>query len=221
MKHLVIDEAMKELWQATRVGCLQYKVKVEQKNEEMWKYLKKDIFKKVKDDIFDYGVNDIPNIKESRMAYKAFGKDPSRYRVSSEALIRRIGQGKGLYEVNTVVDVNNLISIESGFSVGSYDTANIEEELVFRVGKEGETYKGIGKEEINIEFLPVLADEKGAIGSSTSDSERAIITAEAKEVLTLIYSFSDNKDLEKALKNAEKYLEQYAGASEITSWIVK
>ena len=194
---------------------------MEQKNEEMWKYLKKDIFKKVKDDIFDYGVNDIPNIKESRMAYKAFGKDPSRYRVSSEALIRRIGQGKGLYEVNTVVDVNNLISIESGFSVGSYDTANIEEELVFRVGKEGETYKGIGKEEINIEFLPVLADEKGAIGSSTSDSARAMITAEAKEVLTLIYSFSDNKDLEKALKNAEKYLEKYAGASEITSWIVK
>lgn len=118
-------------------------------------YLKKDIFKKAKDAIFDYGVNEIPNIKESRMAYKAFGKDPSRLRVSSEALIRRIrAWGKGLYEVNTVVDVNNLISIESGFSVGSYDTANIEEELVFRVGREGETYKGIGKEEINIESLP-------------------------------------------------------------------
>ena len=169
MKYLEIDQNMKELWPAVRVGCLQYKVKVEKKNEDMWKYLKKDIFKKAKDAIFDYGVNEIPNIKESRMAYKAFGKDPSRYRVSSEALIRRIGQGKGLYEVNTVVDVNNLISIESGFSVGSYDTANMEEELVFRVGREGETYKGIGKEEINIESLPVLADKKGAIGSSTSD----------------------------------------------------
>ena len=56
-----------------------YKVKVEKKNEEMWKYLKKDIFKKAKDDIFDYGINEIPNIKESRAAYKAFGKDPSRY----------------------------------------------------------------------------------------------------------------------------------------------
>ena len=75
----------------------------------------KGYFRKTKDEIFDYGVNEIPNIKESRAAYKAFGKDPSRYRVSSEALIRRIGQGKGLYEVNTVVDVNNLISIESGF----------------------------------------------------------------------------------------------------------
>lgn len=217
----MIDGAMKDLWSDVRVGCFQYKVSVEKKNEELWHYLKKDIFKKVKDAIFDYGVNEIPNIKESRMAYKAFGKDPSRYRVSSEALIRRIGQGKGLYEVNTVVDVNNLISIESGFSVGSYDASNIEDELVFRVGKPGETYKGIGKEEINIEALPVLADAKGAIGSSTSDSERAMITGKTEEVLTLIYSFSDNSDLEKALEYGEKYLEKYAGAKEIQSWIVK
>ena len=221
MKHLTIDKTMKEIWPDTRVGCLQYKVNVGKKNEELWKYLKKDIFKKTKDAIFDYGVNEIPNIKESRAAYKAFGKDPSRYRVSSEALVRRIGQGKGLYEVNTVVDVNNLISIESGFSVGSYDTSQIAEELVFRIGLEGETYKGIGKDEIKIDALPVLADEQGAIGSSTSDSERAMITEDAKEVLTLIYSFSGNDDLEKALESGKKYLETYAGAKEIESWIVK
>ena len=220
-KNLTIDSSMKSLWPAVRVGCFQYKVQVEKKNEDMWIYLKKDIFRKAKDDIFDYGVNDIPNIKESRAAYKAFGKDPSRYRVSSEALIRRIGQGKGLYEVNTVVDVNNLISIESGFSVGSYDVAHIEDELIFRVGRPGETYKGIGKDDINIEGLPVLADERGAIGSSTSDSERAMITEEAQEVLTLIYSFSANKDLEKAMEYGKNYLEKYAGATEVESWIVE
>ena len=149
-KNLVIDSRMKELWPAVRVGCLQYQVQVERKNPELWAYLKKEIYKKAKDAIFDYGVNEIPNIKESRAAYKAFGKDPSRYRVSSEALIRRIGQGKRLYEVNTVVDVNNLISIESGFSVGSYDAARMGEDLVFRIGEAGETYKGIGKEEIKL-----------------------------------------------------------------------
>ena len=203
---------MKKLWPATRVGCLQYRVKVEKKNEELWKYLKKDIFRKTKDEIFDYGVNEIPNIKESRAAYKAFGKDPSRYRVSSEALIRRIGQGKGLYEVNTVVDVNNLISIESGFSAGSYDVEKLGDRLVFRIGKKGETYQGIGKDEVNIEALPVLSDEEGAIGSSTSDSRRAMITEDAREVLTLIYSFSDNQDLEKAMESGKKYLEAYAKA---------
>lgn len=220
-KNLVIDSRMKELWPAVRVGCLQYQVQVEKKNPELWAYLKKEIYKKAKDAIFDYGVNEIPNIKESRAAYKAFGKDPSRYRVSSEALIRRIGQGKGLYEVNTVVDVNNLISIESGFSAGSYDTARMGEDLVFRIGEAGETYKGIGKEEIKIDALPVLADEQGAIGSSTSDSERAMITEDAQEVLTLIYSFSDNQDLEKALESGKRYLEQYAKTSGLQSWIVE
>ncbi len=219
-KHLQIDRVMKALWPAARVGCFQYKVQVGKKNEEMWKYLKKDIFKKVKDDIFDYGINEIPNIKASRQAYKAFGKDPSRYRVSSEALIRRIGQGKGLYEVNTVVDTNNLISIQSGFSVGSYDAGRISDELTFRIGRKGETYKGIGKDEVNIEGLPVLADESGAVGSSTSDSERAMITEQTGEVLTLIYSFSDNQDLEKAMDYGKEYLEKYAGAQDIQCWII-
>ena len=220
-KELRIDEEMKKLWPATRVGCLQYRVKVEKKNEELWEYLKKDIFRKTKDEIFDYGVNEIPNIKESRAAYKAFGKDPSRYRVSSEALIRRIGQGKGLYEVNTVVDVNNLISIESGFSAGSYDVEKLGDRLVFRIGKKGETYQGIGKDEVNIEALPVLSDEEGAIGSSTSDSRRAMITEDAREVLTLIYSFSDNQNLEKAMESGKKYLEAYAKAEDIQGWIVE
>ncbi len=220
-KELRIDEEMKKLWPATRVGCLQYRVKVEKKNEELWEYLKKDIFRKTKDEIFDYGVNEIPNIKESRAAYRAFGKDPSRYRVSSEALIRRIGQGKGLYEVNTVVDVNNLISIESGFSAGSYDVEKLGDRLVFRIGKKGETYQGIGKDEVNIEALPVLSDEEGAIGSSTSDSRRAMITEDAREVLTLIYSFSDNQDLEKAMESGKKYLEAYAKAEDIQGWIVE
>ena len=220
MKHLQIDQNMKALWPATRVGCFQYQVQVEKKNEEMWTYLKKDIFKRTKDAIFDYGINELPNIKEPRQAYKAFGKDPSRYRVSSEALIRRIGQGKGLYEVNTVVDVNNLISIQSGFSAGSYDASKIGEELIFRVGREYETYKGIGKDEIKIDGLPVLADDEGAIGSSTSDSERAMITGDTTEVLTLIYSFSENQDLERAIEYGSAYLEKYAGAKNLQCWIV-
>ena len=111
----------------------------------------------------------------------------------------------------TVVDVNNLISIESGFSVGSYDVSQISEELVFRIGQKGETYKGIGKDEIKIERLPVLADKDGAIGSSTSDSERAMITEDVTEVLTLIYSFSGNDGLEKHWNMAENIWKSMPG----------
>ena len=75
-KELKIDPAMKELWPDTKVGCFWYRVNVEQKNEALWSYLKKEIYKQVKDAIFDYGVNEIPNIKESRAAYKVSGYVP-------------------------------------------------------------------------------------------------------------------------------------------------
>ena len=220
-KNLVIDSRMKELWPAVRVGCLQYQVQVEKKNRNCGLTLRKRSIRRQKTPSSTMGSMRSPISKSPGRPTRRSGKDPSRYRVSSEALIRRIGQGKGLYEVNTVVDVNNLISIESGFSVGSYDTARMGEDLVFRIGEAGETYKGIGKEEIKIDALPVLADEQGAIGSSTSDSERAMITEDAQEVLTLIYSFSDNQDLEKALESGRRYLEQYAKTSGIQSWIVE
>lgn len=88
------------------------------------------------------------------------------------------------------------------------------------MGRDKETYKGIGKDEIKIDGLPVLADADGAIGSSTSDSERAMITKTAAEVLTLIYSFSQNQDLERAMEYGKAYLEKYAGARELQGWIV-
>ena len=162
-REIVIDGALKEKWPDTRLGCFLYTTNVEKKNEELWTYLKQTTFKIVRDRLFDMSVNEFPNIRESRSAYKAFGKDPSRYRVSSEALIRRVGQGKGLYQVNTVVDANNLISIESGFSVGSYDTEKLEGNLILRIGMPNETYKGIGKEELNIEGLPLICDERGLL----------------------------------------------------------
>ena len=74
MKHLIIDKTMKEIWPDTRVGCLQYRVKVEKKNEELWKYLKKDIFKKTRDAIFDNGTNEIPNVKRIQGSIQSIRK---------------------------------------------------------------------------------------------------------------------------------------------------
>lgn len=220
-REICIDRLMKEKWPDTRLGCFLYTTTVEEKNEELWRYLKQTTVKKIRDLLFDMGVNEIPNIKESRAAYKAFGKDPSRYRVSSEALIRRIGQGKGLYQVNSIVDVNNLLSIESGFSVGSYDTEHLQGDLTLRIGRPQETYKGIGKETLNIEGLPLICDEKGPVGSSTSDSERAMITEKSRTILTVIYSFSAGSELEKAIELGNVFLEKYAGAKDIRTWIVE
>ena len=102
-----------------------------------------------------------PNLGPSRAGCKACGKDPGRYRISSEALYRRLKQGKGLYAINSVVDANNIASLETGFSLGSYTLANLRGDITLRRGLPGETYEGIGKGGLNLENLPLLADALG------------------------------------------------------------
>ena len=218
---ITIDESIKDKIESIRLGCLTYDVKVEEKNEELWEKLENETFPKITAIIEEKGINGIENISLSKKAYKDLGKDPNRYRVSSEALYRRIKQGKGLYQINSVVDTNNLISLETGFSAGSYDLGNIKGDIILRKGEEGETYKGIGKEDINIANLPVLTDEEGAFGSPTSDSVKAMVTLDSKKILTLLYCFSKNENLEEILKKSKEYLIKYANAENIEIFIIE
>ena len=111
-----------------------------------------------------------PSIAATRQVYKALGKDPSRYRPASEAPIRRLLQGKNLYQANTLVDLINLASIVHGYSIGGFDASKISgKALHLGVGKAGEPYEGIGRGMLNIEGLPIYRDELGGIGTPTSE----------------------------------------------------
>src|SRR5437773_9555098 len=94
---------------------------------------------------FPRGVLESPQVEATRKAYRALGKDPARYRGSAEALLRRVIAGKGLPQINAVVDVINVVSVESRLPIGLYDLGHVVGDIVFRAGREGETCKGIGK----------------------------------------------------------------------------
>jgi DNA/RNA-binding domain of Phe-tRNA-synthetase-like protein len=128
--------------------------------------------------------------------------------------------GKSLPEINAVVDVINLVSLESRLPVGLYDLGHIVGEIVFRTGKSGETYKGIGKYDLNLEGLPLFADTVGPHGSATSDSERTMVTAATKEVLAVIVSFGGAENLERWTQRLGTLLQQYAAGNEIITNIV-
>src|ERR1700716_128859 len=134
-------------------------------------------------------------VLSTRAAYKALGKDPARYRGSAEALLRRVIANKGLPRINAVVDVINLVSVESRLPVGLYDLTEVNGDIVFRAGRAGETYKGIGKYDLNLEGLPLFADATGPHGSATSDSERTMVTAATKNIIALIVSFGGSAEL--------------------------
>lgn len=169
---------------------------------------------------FPRGVLESPQVEAARKAYKALGKDPARYRGSAEALLRRVVAGKGLPQINAVVDAINLVSVESRLPVGLYDLGHVVGEIVFRAGLAGETYKGIGKYDLNLEGLPLFADTAGPHGSPTSDSERTMVTATTKEVLAVIVSFGGAENLDRWSQRLRALLQQYAAGSEIAISIV-
>jgi DNA/RNA-binding domain of Phe-tRNA-synthetase-like protein len=170
---------------------------------------------------FPRGVLESPQVEAVRKAYKSLGKDPARYRGSAEALLRRIVAGKGFPQINVVVDVINLVSVESRLPVGLYDLAHVTGDVLFRTGRAGETYKGIGKYDLNLEGLPLFADAAGPHGSATSDSERTMVTAETKSVLAIIVSFAGSENLDRWTQRMSTLLTEYASGKDLTIRIVK
>ena len=136
----------------------------------------------------------LPGIAATRNVYKACGKDPSRYRPASEQLIRRMLQGKELYQIDTLVDLVNLASIAFGYSIGGFDADKfVGDTLTLGVGREGEPYEGIGRGIINIAGLPVYRDAEGGVGPPTSDHERTKMTLSTTHLVVLINGYDGNE----------------------------
>ena len=159
-------------------------------------------------------------ILATRAGYKALGKDPARYRGSAEALIRRVIAGKGLPRINNVVDVINLVSVESRLPIGLYDLAHVQGDIVLRVGREGETYKGIGKYDLNLEALAVFCDAVGPHGSPTSDSERTMVTPATSQVIAIVISFGGAQGLTGAAERMAALLGSHASGKDIAITMV-
>lgn len=215
---ITIDPVLKAQAPALVLGCISATVTISPHDEVLWREIDNTV-DELAESLAVEDIVDLPEIAAQRDVYKAIGKNPSRYRGSSEALLRRIAQDKGLYQVNTLVDINNLLSLESRHPVGSYDLAQVQAPLMLTIGQPGANYQGIGKGEVNIENLPVLADSQGLFGSPTSDSQRALIGLETQQVLMVFYAFSGVAGLELNLLRAENLLWCHLGAEAAETWI--
>ena len=157
----------------------------------------------------------LSGIAATRRVYKACGKDPSRYRPASEALIRRMLQGKELYQIDTLVDLINLASIKFGYSIGGFDANKfVGDTLTLGIGKTEEPYEGIGRGMLNIEGLPVYRDAVGGVGTPTSDNERTKITLSTTRLCVLINGYDGNETLVRANADYILHLLRYYCQSE-------
>ena len=126
-----------------------------------------------------------------RTMYKRVGLDPTKTRPSSEALLRRVRRGDPLPRINSMVDVCNWCSLEFQLPYGLYDSSRIDGDVELRIGREGESYPGIRKDDVNVGGRITLADTIGPFGNPTSDSARTMVTTATTRALLVVFAPRD------------------------------
>ena len=198
-----------------KVVAIEARVKNSDTSPELW-----SLIERTAHDIREVAelsdINKRPAIKATREAYKRLGKEPNRYRPSAEALCRRAVKGMELYRINTLVDLINLISMQSGYSIGGFDIDKIVGEVLrLGAGKENEPFEGIGRGELNIEHLPVYRDSIGGIGTPTSDNERTKLDISTTRLLMCINIYGEEMPVDDTVGLTVSLLEKFADASDI------
>lgn len=174
-------------------ACIEASVINTQYCQELWDEIE-ELSRRYKQELTTESLKDMSGIAATRKVYRSCDKDPSRYRPASEALIRRLLQGKELYQRDTLVDLVNLASIAYGYSIGGFDADKFQgDTLTLGVGKAGEPYEGIGRGTINIEGLPVYRDQIGGVGTPTSDNERTKMEMNTTHLVVLINGYDGNE----------------------------
>lgn len=191
-------------------------------HKENLKLLLKETYQQVQEAYKTEDLAQLNTIAHIRKAYQLTGKSPSRYRNSAEALMRRATQGKDIYYVNTLVDINNLLSLKYQIPIGSYDMDRVQGEVMLQIAEKGSSYQGIGKADINIEDMIVIGDDLGPFGSATSDSVRCMISEETKHMMMCFYLFdAQDYDIDAMFDDALSLLSEYTNAKNIQMKIVK
>lgn len=200
-----------------RCGRLQFRTEVKQSDTTLLAFIEKQI-QHVNEQNQIHPYKDHPHLMATRYAYKSLGKDPSRYRPSSDALLRRILSKKGLYQINNVVDLLNICSVNSQFSIGGYDLDHIQGQIEVVVGGT-QHYDAIGRGPLNVQDLPMLQDDVGLFGSPTSDSQRTSIQLGERNCLFVVFDFGLSNQLTDFLSQTAQHLATYCHAHQISTSI--
>lgn len=215
MKTLVVSDEIRAKAPALRVMQIEAEIENPDTPEALWAELEAlaaDVHGRYAMEM----VNKRPAIAATRTAYKACGKEPNRYRPSSEALMRRMVKGLELYRTAAVIDLINLLSVACGHSIGGFDADRIDGDTVtLGIGREGEPYEAIGRGPLNIAGMPVWRDNTGGIGTPTSDNERTKLSPSTRRLLMIVNMYGDEMPVADIEALARRLLITYASAKNI------
>jgi DNA/RNA-binding domain of Phe-tRNA-synthetase-like protein len=127
-----------------------------------------------------------PTVAAVRSLFRAAGCDPTRYRPSSEALIRRLLKGEELPAIHPFVDLNNCLSVALAVPACIAAEGSFTPPVVLRAGRPGESYESL-RGPFNLEGKPLLADGEGAFGTPITDSQRVKVTGDTRRAWMVAY----------------------------------
>jgi len=206
---ITISQTIKEAFPELTLAIITCEVVNTSTSEGLWSEIEAEVLK-VSSTFTLQEINKRPQIEATRKAYKVLGKDPNRYRPSAEALCRRIVRSIPIYKVSSLVDIINLVSIRSGFSIGGFDIDKIQGDIELRVGTNQDVFEAIGRGLLNVEGLPLYRDKIGGIGTPTSDNERTKISEDTTNLLMILNGYSGKEGLQEAIHHAIQLLTDYA-----------
>jgi DNA/RNA-binding domain of Phe-tRNA-synthetase-like protein len=217
MIDLSIDNSIGDRLENLILGLVTAEVENTMHSENLWEEINRESKRILESYTLD-NVKNQPNILATREAYRKLGNDPNRYRPSADALYRRIVKGAPLYQISTLVDIINLVSLKTGYSINGFDIEKINDRVILGVGEPGEFLDAIGRGELNIESLPVYRDSLGAIGTPTSDSVRTSISLGTVKIALIINAYSPNSDgLKEAMNMIKNLVVEYGQGQNVVA----
>lgn len=121
-----------------------------------------------------------------RKLFRTAGCDPTRYRPSSEALLRRVLKGEDLPAIHPLVDLNNCLSVELAVPCCVSEAGSFEPPVTLRAGRPGESYESL-RGPFNLEGKPLLADVQGPFSTPITDSRRGKVREGTREAWIVAY----------------------------------
>jgi len=173
-----------------RVAVMQLdNVKVGKSTSSFEEY-EQQIFTEIRSKMTLDDVKDDVIFRSYRDLYWTFGMDPTKLRVSSEAVLRRILKGLNLWRISDIVDVINLASAYHKIPIGLIDISKLKGDLTIRTAQKGEIFQRIGDKTITCRGREiVVADDEKIVcfGYATHDSEYTMITKSSNSILVVLY----------------------------------
>ncbi len=153
-----------------------------------------------------------PTAAAVRRLFRRAGCDPTRYRPSSEALLRRVLKGEPLPAIHPLVDVNNALSIGLVVPACVVDAARVRPPFTLRAGRAGESMLSM-RGPFDLEGKPLLEDAEGPFGTPITDSERVKVTAATRRAWLVAYLPEDVVTSERARDSLARLAGAAAGVS--------